>query len=57
MKAHVVKRGVLLSFVFLLDASLRGRGWHGWLEDRVVASPFFSVLVFRPGAARDVLSS
>jgi hypothetical protein len=57
MKAHVVKWGMFLSFVFLLAAFLRGRGCHGWLEDQVLVSPFFSAFVFRPGAALDVLSS
>lgn len=40
MKAHVVKWGVFLSYVFLLATFLRSRIGHGWLEDRLFASPF-----------------
>jgi len=54
MKAHVVKGNVFAVGFSLSRAFLRGRGWHGWLGSRVLASPFFSVLVFRPRAARDV---
>lgn len=57
MKAPYVKGDVFAVVFSLSRAILRGRGGHGCLEDRILTSPFVRVLVFRPGAARDVLSS
>ena len=38
---------MFLLLFFLLAVFLRGRGWHGWLDDRVLAFSFLSVFVFR----------
>ncbi len=46
MKARVVKFDVFLSLFFPLAVIRQGRGWHGWLEDRVFAFPFLAFLSF-----------
>jgi len=39
MKAHVVKGNVFAVVFSLSGAFLRGRGGHGWLDNRSLASP------------------
>lgn len=57
MKARVVKRASFLLLVLLLAALLQGRESHGWLEDRVVASPLLGVLSFVFGSLLHAASS